>query len=133
MGFFSRFSKPRGGLILPRGVARQAQLNWPKCCLCGRALDAYGIEGENSESIEIWGRCDGVRHDPDTGRAVHGSERNHPVLKSSMTIVKGPTWSPNTAADLISRLAFFAPDAASEGREVTQTLDAEGVRKKWTV
>lgn len=133
MSFFSRFMKPRGGLILPRSVVRQSQLNWPRCALCMRALDAYGIEGENSTSIEIWGRCDGIRRDPDTGRAQHGAPRVHEPLKSSMTIVKGPTWSPNTASDLISRLAFFAPDAASEGREVVQTLDASGVRKKWTV
>lgn len=133
MSFFSRFSRPRGGLILPRSVARRGQLNWPKCALCMRALDAYGIESETSAHIEVWGRCDGVRHDPDSGLSVYGSPRIHPELKSSMTIVKGPTWSVNTSADIIARLAFFAPDTVSEGREMTQDLSAEGVRKKHTV
>lgn len=98
-----------------------------------RALDAYGIENETDHHIEIWGRCGGMRLDPDTGTAVHGATPLHPEMKSSMTIVKGPTWSPNTAADIVSRLAFFAGDAESEGREFTQELSQEGIRKKWTV
>lgn len=108
-------------------------MNWPKCAICGRALDAYGLEAENATHVEIWGRCSGIRLDPDSGRAVHGSERIHPEMKSSLTVVKGPGWSENRATDIISRLAFFAPDAASEGREFTQDVTQEGVRKKWTV
>jgi hypothetical protein len=98
-----------------------------------RALDAYGIEKDNAYEFEVWGRCGGVRLDPRTGMAVHGAPRVHPEMKSSLTVVKGPGWSENRLTDIISRLAFFAPDAASEGREFTQDISAEGVRKKYTV
>jgi hypothetical protein len=95
-----------------------------------RALDAYGIEEETDHYIEVWGRCDGQRLDPRTGLAVFGAPRVHEPRKTSMTVAKGIGYSPNRFADIVSRLAFFAPDATSVGREVTQDISAEGVKKR---
>src|ERR1700733_13159210 len=130
---FSRRAKPQGALILPRSVRNHGVMNWPKCVKCMRALDAYGVEDENDKHIIVWGKCAGVKIDPASGNILAGHERVHPPLKSSITLVKTPGWSENRFTDIISRMAFFADDAISEGREFTQDLSAEGVRKKHTV
>ena len=135
MSFMRRLSRraPPSGLILPREVAARGVANWPKCALCMRGVDAYGLENETDSMIEIWARCDGVAIDPSTGVQIHGSPRVHEVKKSSVFIKKGPGWSGNRLTDIISRLAFFAPGAASEGREFTQNLSADGLKKRDTV
>jgi len=98
-----------------------------------RAVDAYGLENETDSGIEIWARCDGVAIDPSSGVQIHGSPRVHETMKSSIFLNKGRGWSRNRLTDIISRLAFFAPDAASEGREFTQNLSADGLKKRDTV
>jgi hypothetical protein len=137
--FGGRKVAPPGALILPRQVAdrdRGAAL-WPKCARCRRAVDAYGVMNENASSIEIWARCDGVRIDPKSGGSLwdlvrgrpSASLREHPPLKSSSHILKGPGWSVNRFADIVSRLSFFSPDG---DRQFTQNLTPEGVARRWT-
>lgn len=128
-----RRGAPQGGLLLPRSTARHGLMNWPKCAICMRAVDAYRLVRDTDTEVEIEARCDGVRIDPSSGLAVHGSAMMHPSMKSSITINKGAGWSANRFTDIVSRLAFFAPDAASEGREFTQDTSASGVHKKPTV
>lgn len=134
MSFFRKVARrfaPQGGLILPRSVTRQGSSNWPKCAICMQAVDAYGLETDTPTQVEIWARCNGQAVDPATGAPIES--RVHPPLQSSMTVNKGPDWSPNRFSDIVSRLAFFAPDALSEGRDFYQDISGEGVRKKHTV
>jgi hypothetical protein len=127
--FFPRKINPGGALILPRPVAARGQVLWPKCARCMRAVDAYGIEEETKGHIEIWARCGGTRIDPATGGAVFGFlARNHPTMKSSTTILKGPGWSPQRFADIVSRLAFFGPEG---DRQFVQNVTPEGVARRW--
>jgi len=93
-----------------------------------RAVDAYGLENDTDRKIEVWARCDGILRDPTTGQQVHGAERQHEPMKSSVTIVKNVGWSLQRLTDIIARTAFFAPSEVSEGREFAQTLDMNGVR-----
>lgn len=117
--------KPRGSLLLPRQVADHGQANWPKCALCLRAVDAYGLENDTPAKVEIWARCTGVRIDPRTGGALAGAPRVHDTMQSSVTIRKGPGWSENRQLDTIRRMAFFARDGE---RGWAQTLTPEGVK-----
>lgn len=117
---------PAGALLLPRAVADRGTMNWPKCALCMRAVDAHGIANENAASIEIWARCDGVRIDPKTGKTVGFAPRVHPPMKSSVTLLKGSGWSPQRFTDILRRQAFFAPAGEGE-RKFQQTLTAKGV------
>ena len=120
---------PGNAIVLPRQVARKGEMLWPKCRICGRAVDAYGIERESDASIEVWARCGGTRLDPSSGRAVWGfAAKNHPPMKSSTTILKGPGWSPQRFADIVSRLAFFGPEG---DREFRQDLTREGIARRW--
>lgn len=114
-------------------MADAGTANWPKCAKCMRAVDAYGLENDTAASIEVWARCDGIAIDPRSGDAVAGKVRVHAPLKSSTVITKGIGWSGQRFTDIIRRLAFFADDAMSEGREFTQTLTAQGIRKRHTV
>lgn len=125
--FFSRKLSVPGSLLLPRSQA--GNLNWPRCARCRRVVDAYGIANENSGSIEIWARCDGILRDPKTDQAVGFALRRHPEMKGSVTILKGPGWSPNRFADIVSRQAFFAEDGGT--REWRQSLTPEGIGKRW--
>jgi hypothetical protein len=101
-----------GSLLLPRSVADRdrGEANWPKCMLCRRAVDAYGIENETRTHLELWVRCDGIRRDPQTGAAVHGAPKVHESRKGSIRIEKGIAWSPARFTDIVRRQAFFAPD-----------------------
>jgi hypothetical protein len=114
-------------MVLPRQAAdAYSQVSWPKCLICRRNVDAYGVENETDRAIEVWARCDGVQVDPSTGLTVGHAPRKHEMLKSSVTIRKGPGWSSNRLTDILRRLTFFAP--AGEGtRDVEQTLTAEGL------
>jgi len=51
-------------------------------------------------------------------------------MKSSLTIRKGAGWSTNRFTDIVSRLAFFAPDTLSEGRAFQQDTSPTGVESK---
>lgn len=115
-----------GALLLPRKVADHGTASWPKCAICLRNVDAYGIENETDASIEIWARCDGVRIDPKTGKTIGFAVRMHEPMKSSVTILKGPGWSPQRFTDIVRRQAFFAPAGEGE-RRVMQTITAQGV------
>lgn len=117
---FGIMSHLPGSLILPRAVADGAQRLWPKCARCMRAVDAYGIENETSDHIEVWARCDGIRWDPDSGRALPGSVPVHRSMKTSFTLKKGLNWTPNTFAEIVSKMALFAPSEVSEGRDFDQ-------------
>ena len=124
---FTRFrSNPGSALVVPRAQAGTS--NWPKCTRCKRAVDAYGIENETDRYVEIWARCDGIYRDPRSGQAVHGHGRKHESMKSSVRIGKGPGWSNQRFTDIVSRMAFFAPDG---DRDFRQTLTHEGVGKRW--
>lgn len=122
--------QPPGALILPRKEADRdvGAALWPKCARCRRAVDAHGVMNENSSSIEIWARCDGIRVDPKTGQAVWPFGRVHPRMTSSTHILKGPGWSVNRFSDIVSRLSFFSPDG---DRQFTQNLTPEGVARTW--
>jgi hypothetical protein len=127
MGFMRKMARknaPQGSIILPRQVAGGVT-NWPKCMLCKVPVSAYGLENDTDYQVEIWARCDGLQQSIVTGEWC----QVHPVLKSSCVIEKQRGWSQNRLTDIIPRLAFFAPDALSEGRDFTQTLDADGVVK----
>lgn len=121
-------SRARGSLVLPRHQA--GQINWPRCWICKRIVDAYGIENETDASIEVWAKCTGVLQDPQTGLSVGFSTRKHPEMKSSVTILKGPGWSPQRLTDIIARQAFFAPPGEGE-RQFLQTLSPDGVGRRW--
>ena len=94
-----------------------------------RAVDAYGIEYEDEKRIEIWAECGGLRQDPKTGNAVFGAERQHEKMKGSITIKKGPGWSPNRFRQIIAEQAFFPVDGGD--REWTQDISPDGVGKRW--
>lgn len=127
--FFPRKTNPGGAIVLPRAVAAKGVMLWPKCARCGRAVDAYGIENETDGSIEVWARCGGTRIDPSSGLAVFGfSAKNHPTMKSSTVILKGPGWSPQRFTDIVSRLSFFAPEG---DRQFRQDVTPEGVARRW--
>lgn len=115
-----------GSLLLPRKQA--GNINWPRCARCRRIVDAYGIENETAGHIEIWARCDGIFRDPDTDLALPFQPRVHPQMKGSVTIMKGPGWTPQRFTDIIARQAFFAPDGDRQWR---QDLTAEGIGKRW--
>lgn len=122
------FGKHSGGsLLLPRKVARAGALNWPKCAICCRAVDAYGIENETDASIEIWARCTGIRVDPDSGQAVHGSFKRHETKQSSTVIFKGIGWSRHRFTDIVSRLTFFDPQGERRFRQSFSAESAEAV------
>lgn len=127
---------PRGSLLLPRPLADRGAANWPKCALCLRAVDRYGIENETARSIEIWAECSGVRIDPATGTVAwildaHGrpvsAPKKHETMRSSVTIAKTAGWSMNRFVDIVRRLAFFAPEGE---RKWVQDLTAQAVRPK---
>lgn len=120
----ARRAAPQGSVILPRQVAGGAT-NWPKCMLCKVPVSAYGMENDTDYEVEIWARCDGLQQSVVTGEWV----QVHPMMKSSCTIEKRAGWSANRMTDIIPRLAFFAPDSLSEGRDFVQELSAEGVSK----
>lgn len=125
---FSRRAPP-GALVLPRRIADRGQVLWPKCARCMRAVDAYGIEAETDERIEIWVRCDGIRIDVQTGQAVPGAARQHESIKTSATILKGLSWTANRFAEIVSKMAFFAPDGEGT-RQFVQTEEADTVRTR---
>lgn len=125
--FFARKTNVPGAVLLPR--KQTGAINWPRCARCRRIVDAYGIANENSGSIEIWARCTGILQDPRTGQAVHLAARIHPVMQGSVTILKGPGWSPARFTDIVARQAFFAVDGGA--REWRQDTTAEGVGKRW--
>jgi hypothetical protein len=128
---FGRHKMQGGGaLLLPRETADRdiGAASWPKCARCRRAVDAYGIQNENSTSIEIWAECRGIRLDPATGTAVWPEQRIHYPMKSSVWILKGPGWSPQRFTDIVRRQAFFSPDG---DRQYTQTLTPDGVKRTW--
>lgn len=130
MSFLRRVRRgsPAGSRILSRKQEeKNALMNWPKCALCNRSVDAYGLENDTPRAIEIWARCDGIEIDPGSGLQVHGGVRVHPQMKSSVTIEKKAGWSPNRLTDIVARLAFFAPD---EGRHFEQDTSADGVTAK---
>lgn len=114
-----------GALLIPRQQA--GQINWPRCALCRRIVDAYGMANETSSSVEIWARCTGVLLDPSTGLAVHGAPKRHEMRADSVTIAKGPGWTHRRLTDAISRLMFFAPDG---DRHWAQDLSHDGVHAK---
>ena len=127
MGLFRR-SQCLGALLLPRHVADAASASWPKCARCLRNVDAYGIENETRKQLEIWARCDGVRKDPMTGRAVDGAPRVHEPRKGGVIIHKGPQWSEQSMTDVLRRLAFFPPDGEDASRDLVQVANnPEGV------
>ena len=128
-----RRSRPQGGILIPREMADRGTVNWPKCAKCMRAVDAYGIENETEHLLELWCKCSGSVLDPTTGQRVFGTPTMHEPRKSSFTIVKTTGWSDNRFTDIVRRIAMFSDDGQSEGREFTQTLTQEGVRKKDTV
>lgn len=117
---------PAGALLLPRKAADHGTTNWPKCVLCMRSVDAYGIENETDASIEIWARCDGVRIDPKTGRTVLNAPRKHMTMKSGVIILKGVGWSAQRFTDIVRRQAFFAPAGEGE-RRFQQNITKGGV------
>lgn len=92
-------------------------MNWPKCALCIRQVDAYGLDNETSGSIEVWARCNGVTQ----------GMRVHPELKDSVLILKGPGWSMNRFCDSIRRMAFFHPEG---DRRWKQNITQDGVDKR---
>lgn len=125
MGFMRKLARrnaPQGSVILPRQQAGGVT-NWPKCMLCKVPVSAYGLENDTDYEVEIWARCDGLQQSIVTGEW----HQVHPMLKSSCTIIKKAGWSPNRLTDIVARLAFFAPDSLSEGRDFEQNLSAEGV------
>ena len=115
-----------GAILLPRH--RAGQLNWPRCAICHRVVDAYGIENETEASIEIWAECTGMLLDPATGRAVAFSIPKHPKKKGSIVLLKGPGFSANRLTDIIARQAFFSPEGE---RQWAQNLSADGAGKRW--
>lgn len=120
--------RPLGSLLLPRSKqANVGSQNWPKCALCKRSVDAYGIENETDARIEIWIRCDGVYRDPKTGLAVGLAARVHEPRKTSVTLFKGPGWSANRFTDLVSRTVVFHPEGL---RQWLQTITREGARPR---
>jgi hypothetical protein len=77
---FGRHKMQGGGaLLLPRETADRdiGAASWPKCARCRRAVDAYGIQNENSTSIEIWAECRGIRLDP--ARQGRVARATHPL------------------------------------------------------
>lgn len=118
------FSALPGAILLARPVADRAAASWPKCMRCMRNVDAYGFESETPTKVEVWARCGGVRIDPQTGLAMPYAPKVHELLKSSVTIRKGPGWTDQRFTDIIRRLAFFAPDG---DRQWEQTLTEDGV------
>ena len=121
-------SAPRGASLITRAMADHGTINWPKCALCMKSVDAYGIENETPFSIEIWARCDGFRIDPQTGQAVTLGVRRHAEMKSSATIMKKPGYTNQRLTDIIRRLAFFDPQG---DRQFNQTITPGGVEKRW--
>jgi hypothetical protein len=93
--------------------------------ICKVPVSAYGLENDTDYEVEIWARCDGLQQSVVTGEWV----QVHQTMKSSCTIIKKVGWSGNRLTDIVARLAFFAPDALSEGRDFEQTLTPEGVDK----
>jgi len=128
-----RRSKPQGGILVPREMADRGTVNWPKCAKCMRAVDAYGIENETEQLLEIWCKCGGEVLDPTTGQRAFGAPTIHEPRKSSFIIKKTVGWSENRFTDIVRRIAMFSDSGESEGREFTQTLTQEGVRKRDTV
>ena len=95
--------------MLPRAVADRGQMNWPKCAICGRAVDAYGLEEDAILYVEIWAECSGIRIDPSTGVAVAGAPKVHEKRRGSVKIIKKGhlDLSGGRFTDMVRRLAFF--------------------------
>jgi len=123
-----RFTKwaRSGSLIVPRGqeMRRTGQINWPRCGICDRIVDAYGLEEDCDAYIELWGECSGQLIDPKTGTPVHGAPRKHERMRSSFRVIKGPGWTANRLTDIVRRTTLFAAEGE---REFKQTLTSEGV------
>jgi hypothetical protein len=123
----------RGAYVASRRQAGAG--NWPKCGLCRREVDAYGLDNDTGTHVTVWARCGGVRVDPSTGMSVHGFPRVHESREDFVVIRKGPNyrvlWTSRDHAwsltDAIARLVFFHPDAT---REVVRDGSAEGVHAK---
>lgn len=104
---------PRGAKVVSRALADRdrGEANWPKCMICRRAVDAYGISNETEKMVEVWVRCDGIRRDPNTGAAVHGAPYMHGALWDGVQIPKTVDWTHNRFVDAVRRLGFFDVDA----------------------
>lgn len=86
--------------LMPRSLAREAQAPWPKCAVCMRNVDAYGIENDTPASLEVWVRCDGIRD---------GEERKHEAKRAGFRIDKRRYvlgLSENEFRDIVSRLTL---------------------------
>jgi hypothetical protein len=103
----------RGAIVLPRKVVDRdrGEANWPKCLLCRRGVDAYGIVRSGEFGIELWARCDGIARDPQSGGAVHGAAKVHETRYDSAVLPKS---TPQQFTDRVRRLAFFGPDGDKE-------------------
>jgi hypothetical protein len=117
-----------GAGILPRHVADQGQMNWPKCAICMRAVDSYGIEEETAQYVQVWAQCDGIRRDPQSGNAVHGAPKMHEMKKGSVHISKLEAVTFNQFSDIVRRLAFFKPTGDGERNYVQQYGNPDTIR-----
>lgn len=89
-----------GSLLVPRGIADRAVVQWPKCLRCGRIVSAYGYDNETDRTVEVWVRCDG--QEP-------GGERVHAPRRAGVTIDKRSYpggWTENTRVDVLRRVAL---------------------------
>ena len=128
MSFLRQLSRwgRSGSLVIPRHLEhkRTGQINWPRCAICNRIVDSYGLEENCELYVELWGECSGQLLDPQTGMPVANAPRRHDRIRSSFRIVKGPGWSPNRLTDIVRRTTLFALDGE---RDFKQDVTAEGV------
>jgi hypothetical protein len=128
MGILRKLSRwnRSGALVIPRYAEhkRTGQINWPRCAICKRIVDSYGLEEDCEQYVELWGECSGLLLDPKTGTPVHGASRKHERMRSSFRITKGPGWSSNRLTDIVRRTELFALDGE---RDFAQRLTIEGV------
>lgn len=87
-------------LLLPRGSAH-GEANWPRCAVCLRSVDAYGIDENTRKYIELWARCDGIAG-PYGGKHVRSYRAGIRIDKTAWP----GGWTENTSVDILARLVL---------------------------
>lgn len=88
-------------MLLPYGQGG-GDANWPKCVLCRRSVDAYGL-GEHvpGKYIELWVRCDGIA-------GIYGGAHVRSYRAGIRIDLRGyqEGWTRNTSVDILRRIAL---------------------------
>jgi hypothetical protein len=90
-----------GSSVLAPSLIGHGEALWPRCLVCKRSADAYGIAEETRKYVEFWVRCDGIA-------GIYGGmhARSYRAgIRIDKTRFPGG-WSHNTMAAVLPRLCL---------------------------